>query len=160
MSAAETTAPSAIRGIVLLVIAMLIFATMDGVQKFLVADYTIAQVYFNNTDWPFSNIKYWRPQQAGGKWRWILFDTDGGFGGKEWVKDEDAPYNLINRPNHDTLDWLLDEDGATDTATLFAWLWANTNFKSAWLDRFDALMKTSRVGNFAASTVQAASVAR
>ncbi|MGB0929658.1 MAG: CotH kinase family protein [Chitinophagales bacterium] len=40
--------------------------------------YQTAQIYFDNTDWPGNNIKYWKAK--GGKWRWILFDTDFGFG--------------------------------------------------------------------------------
>lgn len=40
--------------------------------------YYAAQIYFDNTDWPGNNIKYWKVQ--GGKWRWVLFDTDFGFG--------------------------------------------------------------------------------
>ncbi|MBN1895861.1 CotH kinase family protein, partial [bacterium] len=43
-------------------------------------DYQAAEIYFDNTDWPGNNIKFWRPQMPGGKWRWILFDTDFGFG--------------------------------------------------------------------------------
>ena len=43
-------------------------------------DYAIAEIYFDNTDWPGNNIKYWRPKTADGKWRWILYDTDFGFG--------------------------------------------------------------------------------
>jgi len=43
-------------------------------------DYMIAQIYFDNTDWPGNNIKYWRPKTTDGKWRWILYDTDFGFG--------------------------------------------------------------------------------
>jgi hypothetical protein len=43
-------------------------------------DYQAAEIYFGNTDWPGNNIKCWRPQLPGGKWRWILFDTDFGFG--------------------------------------------------------------------------------
>jgi len=39
--------------------------------------YQLAQIYFNNTDWPGNNIKYWKATE--GKWRWILFDTDFGF---------------------------------------------------------------------------------
>lgn len=42
--------------------------------------YMLAQIYFGNTDWPGNNIKYWRPSLDGGKWRWIIFDTDFGFG--------------------------------------------------------------------------------
>lgn len=41
--------------------------------------YQIAQIYFNNQD-AGGNIKFWRPQEEGGKWRWILYDTDWGFG--------------------------------------------------------------------------------
>ncbi len=41
--------------------------------------YQIAQIYFANTDWPGNNIKFWR-NHANGKWRWILYDTDFGFG--------------------------------------------------------------------------------
>lgn len=42
------------------------------------AIYQIAQIYFGNTDWPGNNIKFW--QAPGTKWRWILYDTDFGFG--------------------------------------------------------------------------------
>lgn len=40
--------------------------------------YQIAQIYFNNTDWPGNNIRYWKTPET--KWRWILYDTDFGFG--------------------------------------------------------------------------------
>lgn len=40
--------------------------------------YQMAQIYYNNRDWPGNNIKYWKPK--GGKWRWILYDTDFGLG--------------------------------------------------------------------------------
>ncbi len=40
--------------------------------------YQAAQIYFDNQDWPGNNIKYGRHQE--GKWRWIIFDTDFGFG--------------------------------------------------------------------------------
>ncbi|MCB0704799.1 MAG: CotH kinase family protein [Saprospiraceae bacterium] len=42
-------------------------------------NYQIAQIYFDNQD-AGGNIKYWRPQKPDGKWRWILYDTDWGFG--------------------------------------------------------------------------------
>ena len=43
-------------------------------------DYQVSQIYFDNTDWPGNNIKFWRPQTEDGKWRWMMFDTDFGFG--------------------------------------------------------------------------------
>ncbi len=42
-------------------------------------NYKIAQIYFDNQD-AGGNIKFWRPQTPNGKWRWILYDTDWGFG--------------------------------------------------------------------------------
>jgi PKD repeat protein len=52
-------------------------------------DYQITEIYIRNTDWPGNNIRYWRKKTEfdplaayghDGKWRWILFDTDFGFG--------------------------------------------------------------------------------
>ncbi|MCK5505184.1 MAG: CotH kinase family protein, partial [Thermodesulfovibrionia bacterium] len=63
-------------------------------------DYVVAQIYFDNTDWPGNNIKYWRPKTPDGKWRWILFDTDFGFG----LYDHEGF-------KHNTLEFALDDAG-------------------------------------------------
>ena len=42
-------------------------------------NYQIAQIFFDNQD-AGGNIKFWRPQKPNGKWRWIMYDTDWGFG--------------------------------------------------------------------------------
>ena len=42
--------------------------------------YEAFQIFVDNRDWPGNNIKFWRDHRVGGKWRWILFDTDFGFG--------------------------------------------------------------------------------
>ncbi|MGB3799491.1 MAG: CotH kinase family protein [Lewinella sp.] len=39
----------------------------------------IAQTYFDNQD-AGGNIRYWRPHTPGGRFRWILYDVDQGFG--------------------------------------------------------------------------------
>lgn len=39
----------------------------------------IAQTYFDNRD-AGGNIRYWRPKTPEGRWRWILYDVDQGFG--------------------------------------------------------------------------------
>lgn len=41
-------------------------------------DYTIAELFFANYDWPSNNIKLWR-KIPDGKWRWVLYDLDAGF---------------------------------------------------------------------------------
>jgi len=43
-------------------------------------DYELAEIYFDNQDWPGNNLKYWCERSENGRWRWILFDTDFGFG--------------------------------------------------------------------------------
>ncbi|TCO06890.1 CotH kinase family protein [Natronoflexus pectinivorans] len=53
-------------------------------------DYIIANIYIQNIDWPQSNIDYWRVNKVSdsipsnnysdGRWRWMVFDTDNGFG--------------------------------------------------------------------------------
>jgi len=42
-------------------------------------DYVIAEIFIGNSDWPGNNIKFWRKRE-GGKWRYVLFDTDQGYG--------------------------------------------------------------------------------
>ena len=43
-------------------------------------DYNLMQIYIANTDWPGNNNKFWRSRTQHPKWRWIIFDTDFGFG--------------------------------------------------------------------------------
>ncbi len=52
-------------------------ASQMEVNNFL--DYQVAQIFFDNQD-AGGNIKYWRPQTTTGRWRWILYDADWGFG--------------------------------------------------------------------------------
>ena len=52
-------------------------------------NYTTAQIYFANTDWPHNNMDLWRvrtdrhkpdaPHGHDGRWRWLLYDLDFGF---------------------------------------------------------------------------------
>jgi len=43
-------------------------------------DYYATQIFFAQKDWPAGNHKVWRGGYEGTKWRWILFDTDSGWG--------------------------------------------------------------------------------
>jgi len=42
--------------------------------------YTISEIFFDNTFLLDQNVRMWRERKDDGKWRWILFDTDYGFG--------------------------------------------------------------------------------
>lgn len=61
-------------------------------------DYMAAQIYYANTDWPGNNIKFWRDAGSNGKWRWIMYDTDFGFG-------------LAEQSSHNTLNFALEPSG-------------------------------------------------
>jgi CotH kinase protein/Lamin Tail Domain/Chitobiase/beta-hexosaminidase C-terminal domain/Secretion system C-terminal sorting domain len=47
------------------------------VQEYI--NYLVLQTYYANTDWP-NNIKFWRQRSPEGRFRWILWDADFGFG--------------------------------------------------------------------------------
>ena len=50
-------------------------ATMMDIDEYI--DYQILEQYVGNTDWVSNNIKMWR-KHDGGRFRWILYDTDFG----------------------------------------------------------------------------------
>jgi len=64
--------------------------SMMDIDNFI--DYQLAQIYFDNRDWPGNNVKIWRHRAVGGRWRWILYDTDFGFG--IW-NPSDYAYNTL-----------------------------------------------------------------
>ena len=54
-------------------------------------DYFAAEIYINNGDWIgdwTNNIKMWKPNTAGAKWKYFLYDTDFGFGYSGSVNDD------------------------------------------------------------------------
>ena len=60
-------------------------------------DYYILQIYSANTDWPVHNIQQLRPRVPGGRWQWIFWDSDNGFGADtySWV-DSDMISHLLD----------------------------------------------------------------
>lgn len=118
-------------------------------------DYNASQIFFGNGDWPISNVKFWRFRRdnfepnAGirldGRWRWIFFDLDAGFGG-----DCSGIYHGYN-----SLIPSLSESGGSYTL-LMRKLIENGNFKTNFINRSADLMntafKTSRVSQFIQQT--------
>ena len=62
-------------------------ATQIDIDEFI--EYMVLEIYCNNGDWPGNNCKFWHPQVEGGRWRWIAYDTDFGFGLYSSGYDED-----------------------------------------------------------------------
>lgn len=50
-------------------------ASMVDVEE--MAYYLATELYLANGDWPYNNIKAFRPRIEGGKWRFVVYDLDG-----------------------------------------------------------------------------------
>jgi hypothetical protein len=107
-------------------------------------DYSIAQIYIRNNDWPHNNIDYWRARtpafdpEAGpgldGRWRWILFDLDFAFG---WSA---APLN------HNTMAWAVEPGGNGNgswATVLLRRLLLNEEFRTQFVTRFSDMLNTT-----------------
>ncbi|MBN1877506.1 MAG: CotH kinase family protein [Anaerolineae bacterium] len=120
--------------------------TQMDVDNFM--DYQIAQIYAANTNWPSDNIKFWRlrtetyepnsPYGHDGRWRWLLYDTDVGFG----LRDGAIAYE------HDTLAYATQADSTVgnnpDWSTfLLRSLLTNQEFKYNFINRFADLLNTA-----------------
>ena len=97
--------------------------------------YQAANIYYNNTDWPGNNIKFWN--HPNGKWRWIMYDTDFGFG----------PWWNLGNYWEDTLSFALEANG-TDwpnpswSTLLFRKLTTNIGFRNQFINRYADEMNT------------------
>ena len=109
-------------------------------------NYQLAQIFFANSDWPGNNIKYWRyqtdhyqegsPKELDGRWRWLLYDTDFGFG-------------LDQRPiNRDMMRLATNPDGHRHpnppwSTFLFRSLLKNKSFERDFINRFADQLNTA-----------------
>ena len=111
-------------------------------------DHFIANIYARNTDWPHNNIEFWRkrteqyepnaPYGQDGRWRWVLKDTDFGFGG------DGGPESYV----HNTLAFATSTGGDVNTnpewsTLILRKLLENTAFKNNFINRFADLLNTT-----------------
>lgn len=99
-------------------------------------DYFITETYLLNIDWLGSytnNIKFWRPNNPPGKWRYVLWDTDLSLGiAESWGGA--ATTNFLNLTiNPPTLN---------PHSSILKGLLNNTEFKNYFVDRYADLMNT------------------
>ncbi len=113
----------------------LIVEEQINIENFI--DYYIIQIYVGNTDWPGNNIKFWRPHIEGARWKWILYDTDFGFGLFWWAA------NVY----HNTLLFALDANGPDWpnppwSTLLFRSLMENEEFQNKFINHFCYYLST------------------
>ncbi|MDO8953188.1 MAG: CotH kinase family protein [Draconibacterium sp.] len=120
-------------------------ASQIDVDNFI--DYQLSQIYFNNRDWPGNNIKFWKPQTDDGLWRWIMFDTDFGFG---IYNSNDFTLNTIqfalepNGPSWPNPPW---------STFLLRKLVENKKFQNRFINRFADMLNTTFVGSSVVSKI-------
>ncbi|MBP6334649.1 MAG: CotH kinase family protein [Bacteroidia bacterium] len=103
---------------------------MLDIQNFV--DYMIAETYYGNGDWMgdwTNNIKIWRSQETGGKWRYLLYDLDMGLGYSSSV-------------NTNTLGIARNPLSTNNTSDLFDALLQNPTFKTYFINRYADLINT------------------
>ena len=91
----------------------------------------LVNLFYNNRDFPGNNIVMWRPTEEGGRWRWIMKDTDFGLG----LYGVSASFNTIK--------WIYDPNYDPDTSwanqydhtRLFRRLMEDSDFKREFIDR-------------------------
>lgn len=95
-------------------------------------DYHIAEIYFGNFDWPCNNVKIWKTIDSLSKWRWLIYDLDGGFG---------YPHNY----SYNNLHSILDTNGifAPCCTVILRKLLLNESFSELFIDRFALHLNTT-----------------
>ena len=109
-------------------------------------DYFIFQTYIQNMDWlgiawGLNNVKLWRPDTTGGKWRYVLYDTDAAFG----YFGQNIYDNYLNYARYPNV--------PNEHASIFHRSLLNDEFKCQFTNRYDDLINTTfQSSNFNAIT--------
>jgi len=93
-----------------------------------------SRIFYKDCDWPGKNMKRWRA--PGGKWRWLLYDTDHGFG--SWGS---------NYSGCGTMEYMTAKNGPSwpnppNSTLMLRKLLENQNYKYAFINRFSVLIAT------------------
>jgi hypothetical protein len=100
-------------------------------------DYYSVEIFFANRDWPIQNIKMWKKKS--GKWRFLLYDLDGGFSHKS-KKDIEEDHTF------DMFTYLLNKEDYSGclnppkSTLFFRGLSANPSFKKKFENRYKEIV--------------------
>jgi hypothetical protein len=96
-------------------------------------DYNLLQIYTANDDWPQNNVHQFRPKVQGGRWHWMFWDSDHGFGG-----NRDSDFNALT--------WALEQQyplGTERDILLLKRLLENTQFRQRFFSRAAGLLNST-----------------
>jgi hypothetical protein len=96
-------------------------------------DYFAAETYYPNDDWmgaSNNNLKIWRPREPGGRFRYILYDLDFGFGMYGTVENDMLAVAMNPSPHNFNSD-------------IFQRLLQNPQYKNYFINRYADLINTN-----------------
>jgi len=108
-------------------------------------EYNILEIFCGNEDWPANNVRIWRKRTAkyepeapygnDGRWRWLIFDLDYGFGlfGRSYESDSLAMATAVGSKNWNNPD---------EYTLMLRSLLQNETFKNKFVSRFADLLNT------------------
>lgn len=106
--------------------------------------FQVSEMYIGNGDWPNNNTRFWRKKTADyepgaaygldGRWRWVFYDLDGGFGGS--CPNVTPTFNSIKRATND-------EPLYVNYTILLRALLKNNGFKNDLLSRYADLLNSN-----------------
>lgn len=113
------------------------YAEYDSVMD--LVEYTnhmIDNIFMDNTDFPGNNNVLWRPNEEGGRWRWILKDVDRAFGIWGYKPTEEYLKWCLNLPSN-----ISGQSANGEKYTrLFRSLMEVPEYRDMFLDRFTVYM--------------------
>ena len=109
------------------------------------AEYFLTEMYYANSDWPHTNFAVWKSMDKG-KWRYILYDIDMGFGLKPTV----GGVGITTTYNYDAFSFAnIQNTSSARYTTIYHRLMLNDVFKDKFLHKYcihlSSTFATSRV---------------
>ena len=106
-------------------------------------DYKVAEIF--SYRWDIGNHRLWRPRTPDGRWRWLQFDNDVGFGGFAAVPPPWA-FNMLAydlEANGPWTQYPLNDHNNPTTTYLLRVLMVNSAFRRDFINRFADLLNTT-----------------
>ncbi len=100
-------------------------------------DYKVFEIF--EYRWDIGNHRLWRPHTPDGRWRWLQFDNDVGWGGF-WAEQPAWAYNMLAADL--SVDGRLNGHNNEVTTFLLRRLMLNPDFQRDFLNRFADLLNT------------------
>lgn len=96
-------------------------------------DYYIAEMFLKNFDWPANNIDAWIEKNEEGKWKWLFYDIDAGFGNYN--------YNMFDhlRVTDSSVIW----PNSPGSTAMYRNLLENEEFKNQFINRYAELLNST-----------------